>query len=72
LFNEFIYIPEGHSNEIVKKEAVIDDPQRRQPDITVARENLNWEPTVALDEGLAQTIDYFKNQLEQNKINSDL
>ena len=37
-----------------------DDPSRRQPDITRARTVLGWEPTVALEEGLAKTIDYFR------------
>jgi len=37
-----------------------DDPKQRQPDITQAQTVLNWQPTVALDEGLARTIAYFK------------
>ncbi len=37
-----------------------DDPKVRRPDITLAKELLAWEPTVALDEGLEKTIDYFK------------
>ena len=41
-----------------------DDPKQRQPDITVAQHELNWEPTVALREGLEQTIDYFRSVLE--------
>jgi dTDP-glucose 4,6-dehydratase len=39
------------------------DPQRRQPDITRARELLRWEPVVSLDEGIRRTIPYFKKQL---------
>ncbi|MFZ5923166.1 MAG: UDP-glucuronic acid decarboxylase family protein [Chloroflexota bacterium] len=39
------------------------DPQRRQPDITRARTLLGWEPKVGLEEGLARTIPYFKEQL---------
>ena len=38
-----------------------DDPIRRQPDITRARQMLGWEPTIALDQGLAKTIDYFRS-----------
>ena len=38
-----------------------DDPIRRQPDITKARETLGWSPTIALDDGLAKTIDYFRS-----------
>ena len=36
---------------------------RRQPDITRAREILDWSPTVPLSEGLARTIDYFRTTL---------
>ena len=38
-----------------------DDPTQRQPDITVAKRELGWEPKVMLDEGLVKTIDYFKS-----------
>jgi dTDP-glucose 4,6-dehydratase len=37
-----------------------DDPKVRQPDITKARQLLNWEPRISLEDGLAQTINYFK------------
>jgi dTDP-glucose 4,6-dehydratase len=37
-----------------------DDPTIRQPDITLAREVLGWEPKVALEEGLGRTIEYFR------------
>jgi UDP-glucuronate decarboxylase len=37
-----------------------DDPKQRQPDISLAKEKLGWEPTIKLDEGLARTIEYFK------------
>jgi nucleoside-diphosphate-sugar epimerase len=40
-----------------------DDPTQRQPDITIARERLGWEPRVALREGLAATIPYFASEL---------
>jgi UDP-glucuronate decarboxylase len=48
-------------SEIVHQELPQDDPLQRQPDISLAREKLPWEPTVQLTEGLAKTIDYFKN-----------
>jgi UDP-glucuronate decarboxylase len=38
----------------------VDDPTRRQPDITRAKETLGWEPTIPLREGLATTVAYFK------------
>jgi UDP-glucuronate decarboxylase len=37
-----------------------DDPKRRKPDITLAKELLGWEPKVPLQEGLAKTIEYFR------------
>ena len=38
-----------------------DDPVQRQPDITLARRELSWEPTINLREGLQKTIDWFKS-----------
>jgi UDP-glucuronate decarboxylase len=46
-------------SEIVYRPLPADDPTRRQPDITLAREKLNWSPTVPLDVGLRRTIDWF-------------
>lgn len=43
--------------------AVGDDPQRRRPDISKASRLLGWTPRVALDDGLARTIDYFRTEL---------
>jgi len=40
-----------------------DDPVRRRPDITLARDLLGWEPTVPLDDGLARTVEYFRGSL---------
>jgi len=37
-----------------------DDPKQRRPDITIAKDKLDWEPTISLDEGLDKTIAYFK------------
>ncbi|HXW16584.1 MAG TPA: UDP-glucuronic acid decarboxylase family protein [Terriglobia bacterium] len=41
-----------------------DDPQRRQPDITAAREKLGWQPHVSLEQGLAKTLPYFQSSLD--------
>ena len=46
-------------SRIVRGPAPPDDPVKRRPDITLARERLGWEPKVGLDEGLARTIEYF-------------
>lgn len=37
-----------------------DDPKQRRPDISFAKNALDWEPSVALEEGLQKTIDYFR------------
>ena len=42
-----------------------DDPMQRQPDITLAREKLGWEPTIELEQGLKKTIAYFDEKLRQ-------
>jgi dTDP-glucose 4,6-dehydratase len=41
-----------------------DDPQRRRPDITRAREILGWSPSVDLNEGISRTIPYFRAKME--------
>ena len=43
-----------------------DDPVRRRPDITLARDLLGWEPTVPLDDGLARTVEYFRDTISQS------
>ncbi len=53
----------GSKSEIRFEQLPEDDPTRRQPDITLARELLGWSPTIPLKEGLEKTIDYFKEQL---------
>lgn len=50
--------------EIKETSRLGDDPQRRQPDISRAKEILNWEPKVALDEGIEKTIPYFKQKMD--------
>lgn len=56
-------IPESKS-EIVFKPLPQDDPQVRQPDNTLAKSLLGWEPKVARKEGLAKTIEYFRGALK--------
>ncbi|XP_054159857.1 UDP-glucuronic acid decarboxylase 1-like [Oppia nitens] len=51
------------SSDIVYKDSVEDDPQRRKPDISRAIKYLNWFPKVSLKEGLKRTIDYFRQEL---------
>jgi len=47
-------------SKIIFKELPSDDPRQRQPDITLARKVLNWEPTIHLEDGLQKTIKYFR------------
>lgn len=53
----------GSKSKLTFKPLPKDDPTRRQPDITVARSNLNWEPKVDLEAGLTTTIANFKKRL---------
>jgi UDP-glucuronate decarboxylase len=50
----------GSSSKIVEEPLPQDDPKQRQPDISKAKRDLGWEPTVQLEQGLTQTIDYFR------------
>jgi dTDP-glucose 4,6-dehydratase len=56
----------GSTSTIIYKPLPQDDPQVRQPDITKIRRVLGWEPQVPLEEGLARTIAYFREQLGMN------
>ena len=49
------------SSKIIYLDIPKDDPTRRQPDITLAKKELDWEPFIELEEGLKKTIEYFKN-----------
>ena len=50
----------GSSSRIVFKQLPDDDPKQRQPDITLAKEKLGWQPTIELEDGLKRMIEYFK------------
>ncbi len=60
----------GSSSEIRHLPLPEDDPKVRQPDITRARELLDWEPQVPLREGLTQTIEYFRGLQERKRLGS--
>lgn len=51
----------GTQSRIVYEALPEDDPKQRQPDIELAKTELGWEPRVSLDEGLVETIDYFRS-----------
>ena len=50
----------GSQSELIREPLPIDNPKQRQPDISKARELLNWEPTIELKQGLEKTIEYFR------------
>lgn len=54
----------GSKSKLIFMPLPEDDPVRRQPDIRLARKVLKWQPKVQLEEGLKNTIDYFKNHLD--------
>jgi len=56
------------NSEIIYKPLPEDDPRQRQPDITLAKDKLGWEPKVPLREGLEKTIDYFSELLKADII----
>ena len=54
----------GSKSQIVYKPLPTDDPKQRRPDITLARTLLKWEPKVPLEEGLVETIAYFRTKVK--------
>jgi UDP-glucuronate decarboxylase len=57
----------GSRSKLVFKALPSDDPRQRQPDISLAKKELDWRPTVPLEEGLKKTIHYFEGVLRQEK-----
>jgi UDP-glucuronate decarboxylase len=53
----------GSKSKLAFKPALTDDPKQRQPDISLARRQLNWQPHTELDDGLRETIGYFRRRL---------
>lgn len=54
----------GGTSELVHQDPLVDDPQRRRPDISTAKKQLDWSPSVKLQDGLKLTIDYFKDYVD--------
>ena len=54
----------GSKSRLVFKPLPSDDPMQRQPDITLARDKLGWEPEVTLDDGLKETIRFFRTLVD--------
>lgn len=57
----------GSKSKIIFRPLPEDDPIRRKPDITLAKKKLNWQPHVSLEDGLKETINYFKKELKKAK-----
>ena len=53
----------GSKSPVFYRDLPVDDPRQRQPDITLARSILGWEPKVDLRQGLTETIGYFSERL---------
>ena len=64
LANQIIAITRSKS-ELVFQELPTDDPKQRRPDIGKARAVLDWEPKVNLQDGLAQTVEFFRHRLRE-------
>lgn len=56
----------GSRSELVHRPLPDDDPTRRRPDLTLARERLGYEPEIPLERGLRRTVDYFRGELESS------
>ena len=64
-FAKIIIKTTNSKSEIIFKELPKDDPVKRQPDISLAKEKLNWQPKHNLEDGLKKTIEYFENYLKK-------
>ncbi|RAJ17913.1 UDP-glucuronic acid decarboxylase family protein [Olleya aquimaris] len=64
-FAEEIIKLTGTTQKVIYKDLPVDDPMQRQPDITLAKKLLQWEPKVGREEGMRKTFDYFKNLTEE-------
>jgi len=51
----------GANSELVNEQLPEDDPLQRCPDISLAKEKLDWQPTIELEKGLGKTIEYFRS-----------
>ncbi len=66
-FAKLIIELSNSNSKIVFRPLPKDDPTRRKPDITLAKEKLDWEPKIDIKEGLLKTIEYFDGKINANK-----
>ena len=62
----------GSRSRLVRRPLPEDDPQQRQPDISLAGELLGWKPRVALKDGLTSTVAYFERLLSNSNLRAQL
>ena len=67
-FAELIVRLTGTNVPIMHKPLPADDPRRRRPDISKAKARLHWTPQTSLEEGVAETIAYFRQELERRPV----
>ncbi len=70
-FAEEIIKLTGTKQKVIYKDLPVNDPMQRQPDISLAKKLLNWEPKVGRAEGMKITFDYFKNLTEEELYKSE-
>jgi dTDP-glucose 4,6-dehydratase len=70
-FAEEIIQLTGTNQKVIYKDLPVDDPKQRQPDITKAKEILDWEPKINRSEGLKITYDYFKSLSSEELLETD-
>jgi nucleoside-diphosphate-sugar epimerase len=58
---ELVLLLTGSSSAVVRRPSLDGDPNRRRPDISLARDVLGWEPSIALRDGLARTVAWFRD-----------
>jgi len=61
-FAEMVLRLSGSKSRIIRKPLPVDDPKKRRPDISLAKKMLKWQPRVPLEQGLSETIDWFKQK----------
>ncbi|CAM9116107.1 unnamed protein product, partial [Hapterophycus canaliculatus] len=64
-FAQLIKTSTGSQSKIVFMEATKDDPNKRKPDISLAKRELGWEPVVSVADGITKTTEYFRGELEK-------
>lgn len=70
-FAEEIISLTGTKQKVIYKDLPVDDPKQRKPDISLAKEKLNWSPKISREEGLKITYDYFKGLTDEELFHTE-